>query len=197
MRSDRVLYLVLSGALINGVAFAQTSNNNASAADQKHTRVGIAAIANRSRRQGIPVWERDQLIRELQRLRVYRKSPIVLEAVALEASSREDASAEAERKGCRYFVLATLLDPGHGPSISGGPDGVQPAPVVIGNTKSNQMLAVSFPLLEVGGARTLAEGTTTARVEDGNDIRAADEAMRFVAHRVASELRKDRPPSPD
>ena len=62
MRSDRVLYLVLSGALINGVAFAQTSNNNASAADQKHTRVGIAAIANRSRRQGIPVWERDQLI---------------------------------------------------------------------------------------------------------------------------------------
>ncbi len=196
MRSDRFLCLVLSGVLVTGVAFAQT-NDNASTPEQKRTRVGIAAMTNRSHRQGNPIWERDQLIRDLQRLRIDRKLPIVLEAVALEASSREDASAEAERKGCRYFVLTTLLDPGHGPSISGGPDGVQPAPVVIGNTNANQILAMSYALLEVGGAGTLTEGTTTARVEDNNDIRAADEAMRFVAHRVASELRKDRLPSPD
>jgi hypothetical protein len=56
---------------------------------------------------------------------------------------------------------------------------------------------MDFTILEVGTARTLAEGTSTAPVEDNNDIRAADEAMRLVALRVASELRKDRPPSFD
>ncbi len=79
----------------------------------------------------------------------------------------------------------------------GGPDGVQPAPVIIGNVNPNQTLAIDFTILEVGNPRTLAEGTSTAPVEDNNDIRAADEAMRLVAHRVASELRKDRPPSFD
>ena len=130
-------------------------------------------------------------------LRVDRKSSIVLEAVALEATSREDASPEAEKKGCQFFVLTTLLDPSRGPGISGGPDGVQPAPVIIGNANPNHALAIEFTILEVGTPRTLAEGTSTAPVEDNDDIRAADEAMRLVAHRVASELRKDHPPNFD
>jgi len=145
----------------------------------------------------MPAWERNQLMRELQRLRADRKSSIVLEAVSLEATSREDASPEAEKKGCQFLVLTTLLDPSRGPGISGGPDGVQPAPVIIGNAHPNHTLAIDFTILEVGTPRTLAEGTSTAPVEDNNDIRAADEAMRLVAHRVASELRKDRPPSFD
>ena len=154
-------------------------------------------MANRSRRPAMPAWERNQLMRELQRLRADRKSSIVLEAVSLEGASREDASPEAEKKGCQYFVLTTLLDPRRGPGISGGPDGVQPAPVIIGNANPNQTLAIDFTILEVGTTRTLAEGTSTAPVEDNNDIRAADEAMGLVAHRVASELRKDHPPSFD
>src|SRR6202521_5416818 len=184
-------------ALCLGAGFAQTSNKP-STADQKHTiRVGIAATMNRSNRQIIPTWERDQLVRELQRLGADRKSMIVLEAVSLETTAREDASAEAEKKGCQYFVLTTLLNPSRGPGISGGPDGVQPAPVIIGNANANPTLAIDFTILEVGNPRTLAEGTSTAPVEDNNDIRAADEAMRLVAQRVASELRKDRPPSFD
>ncbi|MFZ1140134.1 MAG: hypothetical protein WAN76_13200 [Candidatus Sulfotelmatobacter sp.] len=197
MRWDRGLCIVLSGTLVAGAAFAQSSNKPSTADQRRIIRVGIAAMTNRSRHPGSPTWERNQLMRELQRLRADRKSSIILEAVSLEASSREDASAEAERKGCQYFVLTTLLDPSHGPGISGGPDGAQPAPVIIGNTNANQTLAMDFTILEVGTARTLTEGTAAAPVEDNNDIRAADEAMRLVAHRVASELRKDRPPSPD
>jgi hypothetical protein len=198
---DRGLYIVLSGvlsgALIAGAAFAQTSNKPSTVDQRRIVRVGIAVTKNRSRRHAMPAWERNQLIRELQRLRADRKSSIILETVSLEASSREDASPEAEKKGCQYFVLTTLLDPGRGPGISGGPDGVQPAPVIIGNGSPDQTLAMDFTILEVGTARTLAEGTSTAPVEDNNDIRAADEAVRLVAHRVASELRKDRPPSFD
>lgn len=197
MSLDRGLCILLLGALVAGSIFAQ-SNDKPSTADQKRTfRVGIAPTTNRSRRQVIPTWARDQLVRELQRLHSDRKSSIVLEAVSLEANSQEDASAEAARKGCQYFVLTTLLDPSHGPGISGGPDGVQPAPVMIGNTNSNQTLAIDFTILEVGAARSLTQGTAAAPVEEKNEIRAADEAMRLVAHRVASELRKDRVPSPD
>ncbi|HEV3510278.1 MAG TPA: hypothetical protein VGS05_01150 [Candidatus Sulfotelmatobacter sp.] len=152
---------------------------------------------NRSNRQIIPTWERDQLVRELQRLGKQRKSTIVIEAVSLEATAREDAIPEAEKKGCQYFVLTTLLNPSHGPGISGGPDGSQRAPVLIGNVDPNQTMAMNFVILEVGSARTVAEGTATAPVVDGNDVRAADDTMRFVAHRVASELRSSSVPKID
>ncbi len=56
---------------------------------------------------------------------------------------------------------------------------------------------MSFTILEVGTTRTVAEGTAAAPVEDGNDVRAADDAMRFVAHRVASELRSNSAPRID
>ena len=188
--------IVLSGVLVAGAAFAQ-SDSNSPAADQKRTiRVGIAPMQNRSSRQVIPTWERDQLMRELQRLRTDRKSSVILEAVSLEATSREDASPEADKKGCQYLVLTALLDPSGGPSISGGPDGSQRSPILLGNTNPHQTVAVTFTILELGSARTLTEGTTAAPVEDHNDTRAADEAMRLVARRVASELR-NRPRSFD
>jgi hypothetical protein len=186
----RSLFIVV---LIVVGAFAQSSSNP-STPDQKHTvRVGVAATENRSSRQIIPTWERDQLVRELQRLRINRKSEIVLEVVSLDATAREDASSEAEQKSCRYFVLTTLLNPSRGPAISGGPDGSQRAPVLIGNTNPNQTVAVNFTVVEVGTARTVAEGTTTAPVESASDTRAADEVMRVIARRVADELR-NRPP---
>lgn len=173
-------------------------NSNPQAADQKQTiRVGIAAMANRSGRQANPVWERDQLLRELQRKRTDRKSSIVLEAVSLDSSSREDAGGEAAQKNCDYLVLTTMVDPRRGPGISGGPDGIAPPPVIVGNAKPGQILAIDFVILGVSDQRTVAEGTATASVEENNDTRAADEAMRMTAHRVASELRKDHPPKID
>jgi hypothetical protein len=154
-------------------------------------------MANRSGRQASPTWERDQLVRELQRKRTDRKSSIVLDAVPLQASSKEEAAEEAAKKNCDYLVLTTMVDPHRGPSISEGPDGVAPAPVIIGNAKSGQILAIDFVILDVSDQQSLAEGTSTASVEESNETRAADEAMRITAHRVASELRKDRAPSID
>jgi len=193
--SYRVYFPLMFLASCLGAGFTQTQS---SAENQKHTiRVGVAATMNRSNRQIIPTWERDQLVRELQRLRKERKSTIVIEAVALEATAREDAHAEAEKKGCQYFVLTTLLNPSRGPGISGGPDGSQRAPVLIGNTNPNKTLAMNFIILEVSSARTVAEGTSSAPVQDGNDVRAADDTARFVTHQVASELRSSAPPKID
>ena len=179
-----------------GPSFPQTSRPSAD--NQKQMiRIGIAATMNRSNRQIIPTWERDQLVRELERLRNDRKSKIVLDVVPLEATAREEAYPEAEKKGCEYFVLTTLLNPSFGPGISGGPDGAERSPVLIGNTSANKTLAMNYTILEVSTARTVAEGTATAAVQDNNDIRAADEAMKFVAHRVASEVRSSGAPRID
>ena len=193
---NSVFRILLSGMLVAG-AVTQTSNK-ASTAEQKRTvRVGIAAVVNRSRREVMSNWQRDQLVRELQRLKASRKSQVVLEVVALDAASREEAAPEAEKKGCQYFVLTTLLDPSRGPGISTGPDGMQRAPVIIGNSNPSQTLVIDYSILEVGTARTVAEGTANAPVEDNSDTRAALEATRDVAAQVASELRKDRPPGFD
>jgi hypothetical protein len=177
-----------------GAGFAQTSNKPSTADPKRTIRIGIAVPINRSNRQITPAWERDQLVRELQRLHADRKSTIVLEAVALDATGHDEAIAEAEIKGCEYFVISTLLNPSRGPGKSGGPDGSQRAPVVIGNGNVSRMMAMDFTIFEVGTARTVAEGTATAPVEGNKDTRAADDTMRFVAHRVASELRSSHPP---
>ena len=140
-----------------------------------------------------PTWERDQLVRELVRKRSDRKSSVILEVVSLQASSREDARTEGAQKNCEYLVLTTMVDPARGPAISGGPYGVTPAPVIVGNAKPSQILAIDFVILEVSDFRTFAEGTSTASVEENHDTRAADEAMRLTAHRVATELRKHHP----
>ena len=175
-------------------ALAQTNQKSPDTNQKQTIRIGVALTTNRSTHQVVPTWERDQLVRELKRLQFDRKSTTVLEAVPLESSEREDAATEAEKKDCQFFVLTTLLNPTSGPGISGGPDGMQRAPVLLGNTDPNKSLAMNFTLLEVGSARTVAEGTTTALVEGNNDIRAADDTMRSVAHRVAAELRTQHPP---
>jgi hypothetical protein len=196
-----IVLLAIATCILGHAALSYGSSlqsEKSAPSDQRRTlRVGIALMSNRSGRQASPSWERDQLVRELERKRTDRKSSVILEVISLQASSREDARAEAAQKNCEYLVLTTMVDPARGPAISGGPDGVTPAPVIVGNAKASQILAIDFVILEVGDVRTLAEGTSTATVEDNNDTRAADEAMRLTAHRVATELRKDRPANID
>src|SRR5579871_6236343 len=116
--------------LLIAVAAASLAQSNPSPSQQT-VRIGVAVTANRSGRQTSPIWERDQLIRELQRLGKNRKSSVVIEAVALDASKREDAATEAEKKNCQYFVLTSTVHARQGPGVSGGPDGIAPAPVMI------------------------------------------------------------------
>src|SRR5579872_7002221 len=84
------------------VSPALTQSSKVPEANKTQTiRIGVALTTNRSGRQVIPTWERDQLVRELKRLQSDRKSTIILEAVPLETSDREDAATEAEKKDCQ------------------------------------------------------------------------------------------------
>ena len=108
-------------------------------------------------------------MRELQRKRPDRKSSIILEAASSRGSSKGDGGPGAAQKNCEYLVLTTMADPRRGPGISAGPDGVAPAPVIIGNAKPSQILAIDFVILDVSDLRTLLKGTSTASVEESND----------------------------
>jgi len=199
MSFSRLLVVAFAIAVFAGSQAAGAApQDKSSSTDQTHTvRIGIALMENRSGRNASPEWERDQLLRELKARRTKRKSPIVIEAVSLQASSKEDAAAEAAQKKCDYFVLTTMLDPRQGPGISGGPDGIARAPVILGNGNSNQMLAIDFAIFDTSDLRTFAQGTSTAPVEENNDIRAADDAVRIMANQIASELRKNPAPRID
>lgn len=195
MNWQRWVCLCWLGMFAGAMAAAQ---GKPSTADQKRTiRVGIALMENRSGRSVTPAWERDTLVRDLQRVRTDRKSSVILEAVPLESSSKEDAGPEATQKNCQYLVLTTMVDPRRGPGISGGPDGIARAPVILGNARPEQTLAIEFTILDTSDSRTLADGMSTVPVEENNDIRAADDAMQTTARRVAGELRRDRPPNID
>lgn len=199
MYFSRLLIASLAIAIAAGAQTAASApQNKSSTADETRTiRIGIALMENRSGRNASPEWERDQLLRELKARRTKRKSPIVIEAVSLQASSKEDAAAEAAQKKCDYFLMTTLLDPHQGPGVSGGPDGIAPAPVILGNAKANQMLAIDFAIFDTSDLRTFATGTSTAPVEENNDIRAADDAVRMMANQIASELRNNPAPKID
>ena len=197
MRRSRLPFTILLSLFATLVA-AQNKAQKTPPDQKTHVvRVGIAVMANQSRRAVSPTWERDQLVRNLRSLRTDRKSSIVIEAIPLEARSREDAAPEAVQKDCQYFVLTTLLDVGHGPGLSVGPDGVRPSAVILGNADPDRRVALDFAIFELGKMRALAEGRAAAPEEDRNETRAADEAMRITAIRVANELRKDRPPAID
>jgi hypothetical protein len=179
--------ILAAGALLP--TFAQNGGAT-STAGKRTVRVGVAMTTNRSRRMVSTNWERDQLVRELQRLGKNRKSPVVIEAVALDASSREEAGVEAAKNDCRYFVMTTMLDANYGPGVVASPQGVQRAPVIVGNTNPEQSVVVDFDLYEVGGFGSVIAGQATSPEDDNNDTRAADDAMRMVAMRVADKLKK-------
>lgn len=199
MYISRLLIVSLAIAISGGAQTGGSASPKKSAAtDQARTiRIGVAVMENRSGRNASPVWERDQLLRELKGRRANRKSSIVIEAVALQASRKEEAAAEAAQKRCDYFVLTTMVDPRQGPGVSGDPDGMAPAPVILGNARPNQMLAIDFAIFDTSDLRTFAEGTSTAPVEENNDIRAANDAVRMMANQIASELRKNPAPKID
>jgi len=199
MHFSRLLIVSLAVALsVSAQSASSPQKKDSPSADQPRTiRIGIALMENRSGRNASPVWERDQLLRELKSRRTHRKSPITLEAVSLQSSSKQDAATEAAQKHCDYFVLTTMLDPRQGPGISGGPDGIAPAPVIVGNASPAQMLAIDFRIVDTSDLRTFAEGTSTAPIEENDDIRAADDAIRLMANQIADDLRKNRPPNID
>ncbi|HTR65104.1 MAG TPA: hypothetical protein VMH85_04980 [Terriglobales bacterium] len=187
---------VLSLGVLSFAQQAQDSKETTASKEENVVHIGVAIPYNRSRHIVDSKWAQSQLVRELKMLRKDKHSPLLLDAVALDSSDRDDAREEAEKKECDYLVTILFSDPAIPGEVTAGPGGMQHNPQIIGNANPRENLAAEFAVLRLGSARNLAEGVTA--VPAGDDaISAASDAMRTVATRVAHEIRKQRPPAPE
>lgn len=167
------------------------------AQDDKVIHVGVAITNNQSLRMVATNWARNELVRQLKGLRKDKKSAVVIDAIPLDSSEADEALREASEKNCRFVVMTTLRDPMRLGDVMVGPDGINTNPQMIGNANPHGHLAIKFSVLRTGSVRAFAEGVATAPAEDSDDMSAAREALRIVALRVASELRKEKAPAPE
>jgi hypothetical protein len=161
--------------------------------DSNVIRVGVAEPQNLSRRMINVPWEQTQLLTTLKDLSNKKKDPRKYEIVKLESRTRNDAMEECAEKKCDFVVTTTFVDPDREPMISPGPGGVGVNPPVFGNADPRTRVTVDFALLVPGRLRPVADGRSVAP-EGMNEQDAPDEAIRQTASRIASELRKKRPP---
>jgi hypothetical protein len=169
----------------------------AAAQDDKIIHVGIAITNNQSRRMVATNWARNELVRQLKDLRKDKKSAVVIDAIPLDSSEADEALREASEKNCRFVVMTTLREPMRLGDVMVSPEGINTHPQMIGNADPHEQLAIKFAILRPGSVRTFAEGLATAPAGENDDMSAAREALRIVALRVASELRKERAPAPE
>jgi hypothetical protein len=173
---------------------AQTSS-----AETKTVHLCAATPMNLSKRIVDTKWARNMLLRELKFERKQKHSPIVIESTPLDSQERDEALDEAKDKSCDYVLLTTVMDP-VGPGRFGttvGPNGFEQRPQMIGNDDPRQQLALTFKLIRPGYLRPIVEGVSASPAGDDEGTGAATDAMRSVAARVTSEIRKPRVQVPD
>jgi len=187
LRALRVCIMVL---LLPCMCFAQTSE---SSDDSKTIRVGVANLQNRTTRSFNAGLYRSQLVRFLNDFGDQKKEPIVVEAIALNATSRKSASSEAASKGCQYLLLTTVRDFSGLGSVGVGDGGITAIPgVSIGTAASgDRRIIVEFEAARIGRLNVVSQGS----LQPTNSPRADEQITELVqmeAMRVAHDLRKDR-----
>jgi hypothetical protein len=168
-------------------------------AETKTVNLCAATPLNLSKRGVDTRWARNMLLRELKFERKEKHSPIVIESTPLDSQQRDEAMEEAKDKNCDYVLLTTVMDPvGPGrvaPVI--GPNGIEQRPQMIGNDDPRQHIALSFQLIRPGYLRPIVEGVSASPAGDDEGTGPATDAMRSVAARVTSEIRKSRVQVPE
>ena len=180
--------------LCSAASLAQTPANQ-----PRTVQLCAATPMNLSRRSVDSRWARNMLLRELKFERKQKHSPILIESTPLDAQELQAALEEAKDKGCDYILLTTVMDPVGAGRLAGtvGPNGIEQRPQMIGNEDPKFHLALTFKLFRPGSPRPLAEGVSTSPADEDEGTGASTEAMRAVASRAASEIRKPRPQIPD
>lgn len=157
--------------------------------------VGVALPRNQSLVVFTPSWQRAQLVRAINQDGKGKKGAVSVKAIALEASSLADATDEAEKQKCGYFVLVTAVGP-----IDRIEDDnvsqVHPGEITSGSSLHMPDLQITFELFKVGSPAPLNEGMVVAHgteyqgqpTQDWND--SVRQVMDSVAKRVIAEVRR-------
>ncbi|HEU5337375.1 MAG TPA: hypothetical protein VFU27_15505 [Terriglobales bacterium] len=160
-------------------------------------RICVATLENTSRHIVDPTWERNELVRALERTNKNKevkkgKAPKI-ETVALESSGGPDST--VKEKDCKYVLYTNLTEvfQTDRPSVSMPPPGAIGVGMGRGDPRAYpqdwQSATVNYRLVRAGNLKPATEGLVSAQDRLAEDV-LVSELMDQVANRVVKEIRE-------
>lgn len=171
---------------------------------QAPMRICVATLENTSRHIVNPAWERNQLVRALERTNKSKdvkkgKAPKI-ETVALESSGEADTT--VREKNCDFVLYTTLtevLQTGR-PEVSVPPPGAVQVGTGMGDSRAYppdyRSATVNYRLVRVGNFKPWAEGMVNGDAQLTEDM-LVSQLMDQIANRVVAEIRKPHDSGPE
>jgi hypothetical protein len=207
-RASFALHLLL---LAGSVFFAANSSfaedkTAKSGQNDNVVKIGVAVLKNTSTRSVPLTFERDRLVNDINHVkkRKHSKTNAKIEAVPLDSSSFEEASAQARQLGCDYIVFTNLTElresgdaapAPHPGEIRLGRDPVADNPNVGERHEVQRYAVLDFQLYGAGETHPRVDSSVSDHqptTEDGIVSMLLDR----VASRVVSEIRTANPQPP-
>ena len=167
-------------------------------------RVCVAALKNTSRHIVSPIWQRNQLVRALERTNKSKevkkgKAPKI-ESVSLDSSGEADSM--VQEKNCEYVLytdLTEVLQAGR-PEVSLPPPGAVQVGTNMGDARAYppdyHSATVNYRLMRAGNFKPWAEGMVNADDALAEDV-LVSQLMDQVANRVVREIRNPHASAPE
>ena len=190
---------VLIGSLTTALLWMASAST---VAQENAPRVCVAIMQNRAGRSVPGNVERDRLVKAINQLKPDKKTHVKVQAVPLNSSTEQEASAEAEQQKCQYVVYTTLTE------LRSQQDPYQHVPNTIetnpnsqwsSRDPSNQRIdpeyraTVDYRLVQVG-SRQIISGAPFSTQQNGNEIDTVSQIMDRIALQVADKVRQGTPP---
>lgn len=167
-------------------------------------RVCVATLENTSRHIVDPSWQRNQLVRALERTNkdktVKKGKAPKIETVALESSGEPDST--VKEKDCAFVLYTNLTEvfQTDRPSVSVPP----PGGIAIGTGPGDpraypedyHSATVNYRLMRAGNPKPWTSGLVTAQDRLSEDV-LVSELMDQIANRVAHEIRNPHASAPE
>lgn len=167
-------------------------------------RICVATLENTSRHIVNPTWERNQLVKALERTNkdkaVKKGKAPTIETVALESSGGPDST--VKEKECKYVLYTDLTEVFQvdRPSVSVPPQGAIGVGTGMGDPRAYpqdwQSATVNYRLMRAGNPEPASEGLVSAQDRLAEDV-LVSELMDQVANRVVKEIREPHDRGPE
>jgi len=167
-------------------------------------RVCVATLKNTSRHIVSPMWQRNQLVRALERTNKSKdvkkgKAPKI-ETVSLDSSGEADST--VQEKNCEYVLFTDLTEvfQTDRPSASVPPPGAVQVGTNMGDSRAYppdyNSATVNYRLMRAGNFEPWAEGMVNADDDLSEDV-LVSQLMDQVANRVVDQIRKPHASAPE
>ena len=172
------------------------------AAQENSPRVGVAVMQNQAGRSVPGNVERDRLVKAINQLKPDKKTRVKVQAVPLNASTADEAAAEAEQQKCGYILYTTLTE------LRSQQDPYQHVPNTIETNPNSQWSSrdpnnqridpeyratVEYRLVSVGSSNLVSGGPFSTQ-QSGNEIDTVSQVMDRIALQGADRIKKGAPP---